>query len=61
MDEFVWTIVLPLSNVRPYVVDEWRRYTVVAADHVEATLVANQMALCTAMPMSRGEIVGCEY
>jgi hypothetical protein len=59
--DFTWTLELPVSTSRPYVVDEWRRYRVMAADAVEASLMACQMALCTAMPMSAGVIVGCEY
>ncbi len=59
--EFTWTIELPVSSSRPYVTDEWRRYRVMALDAVEASLVACQIALCTAMPSSKGVIVGCEF
>lgn len=60
-EEFTWTVELPVSKSRPYVVDEWRRYRVMAPDAVEASLIVCQIALCTAMPMSKGIIVSCEF
>lgn len=61
LEDFTWTINLPVSSGRPYVTDEWRRYVVLAPDAIAASLVACQMALCTSMPMSKGQIESCVF